>query len=113
MGEFMDLAEAKQAMLDVINRLDEDQEEVKAEITQAGDDMQKRIMNVIPVLQKTLAAPLEKYGFPAGGPGIMSGVVAFQKIVDSNPDAAADIKDGMDLLKKGMMGTFPSSEQIA
>lgn len=56
-------------MIEVFERLEADQDVIKTAIAEAGDDIQKKMMTVIPLLQKTLAGPLQAYGFPAGGPG--------------------------------------------
>jgi len=69
MPEFKDVAEAKKAMLEVFTALQGNKTEIEAAVTAAGDDLQKKMMTVIPLLQNTLAGPLATYGFPAGGPG--------------------------------------------
>jgi len=79
MPEFKDVAEAKKAMLEVFTALQGNKTEIEAAVTAAGDDLQKKMMTVIPLLQNTLAGPLATYGFPAGGPGIMAGIGAFTK----------------------------------
>ncbi|KAL1515677.1 hypothetical protein AB1Y20_002294 [Prymnesium parvum] len=108
---FKDLAEAKKAMLEVFEKLEADQEMIKTSIAEAGDDIQKKMMTVIPLLQKTLAGPLEAYGFPPGGPGIMQGVAAFQQA--EKLEGGGVLVEGMGMLKSGMMGIFPPAEAIA
>ena len=56
-------------MIEVFTALQTKEEEIKAAVTAAGDDLQKKMMTVIPLLQGTLAGPLAAYGFPPGGPG--------------------------------------------
>ena len=57
-------------MAEVFEALKTDQDQITKAVAEAGDDLQKKMMLVIPLLQGVLAAPLQKYGFPAGGPGV-------------------------------------------
>ena len=57
-------AEAKKSLLEIITVLESHEEQLKALITEAGDDQQKRMASVVPVLQKILGASLESAGFP-------------------------------------------------
>jgi len=74
-------SEAKKAMLEVFEKLEADQEMIKTSIAEAGDDIQKKMMTVIPLLQKTLAGPLEAYGFPPGGPGPLYHLFSIARVV--------------------------------
>ena len=56
-------------MLQVFTALQDKQDDIMTAVAAAGDDLQKKMMTVIPLLQTTLAGPLAEYGFPAGGPG--------------------------------------------
>jgi len=111
MPEFKDVAEAKKAMLEVFTALQGNKTEIEAAVTAAGDDLQKKMMTVIPLLQNTLAGPLATYGFPAGGPGIMAGIGAFTKasLTEGEPSV---LKEGMDMLKQKMMGSPVADDKI-
>jgi len=95
-------------MLEVFTALDGSKDDIMKAVVAAGDDLQKKMMTVIPLLQTTLAGPLAAYGFPAGGPGIMQGVGAFTKA--SALEGGEVLKEGMDMLKQAMMGQTPAEE---
>lgn len=114
--EFANVAEAKLAMLAVINSLETKLPELQAALQQAGDDPQKKMMLVVPVLQNALATPMSQFGFPPGPGGLMQGMSAFQLITSSClPDSAdhAVLTQAQDTLKGGMMGAFPDPATIA
>uniref|UniRef100_A0A7S0LMS8 Protein C10 n=1 Tax=Coccolithus braarudii TaxID=221442 RepID=A0A7S0LMS8_9EUKA len=105
--EFEDLAAAKKAMVEIFDCLTEERATIAAAISEAGSDFQMKFIKVMPLLQNVLAKPLVKYGFPAGGPGIMQGVQAFMKLKEDEA-----IAEGMALLQAGLMGNTPSEEEV-
>jgi len=108
---FADLEEAKSAMRKVLEVLFANQAELQALIVACGDDQQKKMTQLIPALQKVLAVPMQEAGFPAPPMGIMQGVMAFTQ-AQALPGGEC-IKDGVDMLKASMMGTFPTDAQLS
>ena len=136
-------AEAKKTLLTIITILESHEAELKKLIEAAGDDQQKKMATVIPKLQSILGSSLEAAGFPKppmgaprGSPGAlraslagrarrptrvapalspagaMQAMMAFTTASTTLPGGEV-LKKGMDILKAGMMGQFPSTETIS
>mmetsp|Transcript_43932 Transcript_43932/g.99344 ORF Transcript_43932/g.99344 Transcript_43932/m.99344 type:complete len:126 (-) Transcript_43932:394-771(-) len=109
--KFADLAEAKSALLKVITILEANEASIKQLITAAGDDQQKKMMTVVPALQALLGPVLVEFGFPPPPMGMMASMMSFTEL--SQGEGGDVLKEGMESLKAGMMGNFPTSEEIA
>ena len=57
-------AEACAALVLTFEAMEAARGELEEKITEAGDDVQKKMKNVIPLLQQILGEPLVKHGFP-------------------------------------------------
>ena len=66
---------------------------------------------LIPALNETLGAPMQEAGFPPPPMGTMQGVMAFTQA--STLEGGECIKDGVDMLKQAMMGSFPDAAKLA
>jgi len=78
--EFANYAEAKQAMIDTLDALLDENETIMKLIKETAEEpQQKKIATLMPVVQKTLGVPITKHGFPAGPMGFMIAFAALQK----------------------------------
>lgn len=117
---FTDAAEAKRAMVEVISTLQKNSVELLKASVDAGEDKQKKIAALMPMVQKMIADVTTAYGFPPGPMGIMLGMAAFNNAAlptDATPTpglGVSEIKKAIDLLQKAMMsGTMADEGELA
>jgi len=116
---FADVAEAKKAMIEVMETLltDENQELIAKALASVTPDMeeatkkQKLMQLGMPIIQNALGGVLVKYKFPPGPMGVMQGFMQFSAI--SMKPGGQPIAEALGMMKAGAMsGAIPKKEEI-
>ena len=106
--KFTDALEAKKAMHAVILKMQEHQEELLTASNAAGNEQQKKVAALMPLVQKIVAPVISEFGFMPGPMGIMSGMAAFKAAAEPT-DApqpgfgVGEIKEAIQVLTSAMM----------